>query len=75
MDYSLFSSISNSENSCCERCVTNLKSKLNGYHLMGGCGGYCRQASDCYYDVVKLSLPTDAAKKGSIIDGQHNIYI
>ncbi|TMW85869.1 hypothetical protein EJD97_022360 [Solanum chilense] len=30
------------------RTITELKSKLNGYNLMGGCGGYCRQSSDCY---------------------------
>ncbi|KAG5601438.1 hypothetical protein H5410_032808 [Solanum commersonii] len=43
--------------------ITDLKSKLNGYKLMGGCGGYCRQKSDCfdrtcprcYYDVIKLT--------------------
>ncbi|CAN4099779.1 unnamed protein product [Withania somnifera] len=40
--------------------ITELKSKLNGYNLMGGCGGYCRQSSHCsdrscprcLYDVI-----------------------
>ncbi|OIT38795.1 hypothetical protein A4A49_01769 [Nicotiana attenuata] len=43
--------------------ITELKSKLSDPILMGGCGGYCRQASDCfdrrcprcYYDVIKLT--------------------
>ncbi|MCD7472215.1 hypothetical protein HAX54_013234 [Datura stramonium] len=28
--------------------VAELKSKLTGYNLMGGCGGYCRQSGDCF---------------------------
>ncbi|KAJ8557911.1 hypothetical protein K7X08_004677 [Anisodus acutangulus] len=43
--------------------VTELKSKLTGQNLMGGCGGYCRRSTDCYdrtcprcyYDVVRLT--------------------
>lgn len=43
--------------------ITDLKSKLNGYNLMGGCNGYCRQSTDCYdrrcprcyYDTIQLT--------------------
>ncbi|TMW84271.1 hypothetical protein EJD97_025500 [Solanum chilense] len=42
------------------RDLAELKSKLTGQSLQGGCGGYCRVNSDCYdryckycyYDVI-----------------------
>ncbi|MCD7447072.1 hypothetical protein HAX54_023101 [Datura stramonium] len=45
------------------RDLAELKSKLTGESLQSGCGGYCRQNSDCfdrnckycYYDVIHFT--------------------